>query len=677
MVGKHFIRSSQILAIAAALSVGCDAVEDAATEAAGVTIEETSSVETLKTESGWDDTNMPGMVVHLGFTLTEDSLVDMGATTGSTSIPIGELPAQDAEALAADKLRSLIVLKKNTFTMGENTYTRFEIVTVGKYENGNIVIDGAEFTKFMDADQRVGKENGNNAGTYLVVEGQGKLGLTYITGAATLKMNDNTTVQNVKDAIVFTDKSPFLAKSGSSGKFLLAIPDGSAGKLMAYRKDIASAYSATGTPETAHADILTKGLLDDYKSDVTGKAEAVDGIDSTTASTNFDKINTAVTDFLDGWTMLEVPLAFVQPPAAVTPPPTTADADLAPPTETTEPDPAPADSTIIRKEATTDVQIDLGCTGKKTADSITFDTIIRDGAKFDDYTTYPGWRCTGDCRISREKHPAIFGTPSAVGGSTPDRYPDKAEGYCLLTTGDALYQLGDGSTVGDAGLQPGPNESGTYKGQSSEIWQKVKVPSTAVSIQVRVAFFSQEFPKWVGSGFNDNFFIKFDEAPDFIGKGSLNDLAGMGATGTDAEKTAAKACGSNNTSITAGTQATCGQWKSVTGDATLSASTLTDPMSNGVIWNIDKSSQAVSQGGSFGCGDGTNTKCYHGWVPPAVICKPIAEDQKGKTLTLRFNISDAGDKYYDSALAIDSVVFSTNDCNTRFTGEDASRALVQ
>ena len=54
----------------------------------------------------------------------------------------------------------------------------------------------------------------------------------------------------------------------------------------------------------------------------------------------------------------------------------------------------------------------------------------------------------------------------------------------------------------------------------------MSIPSDAQSIQLRVAFFSQEFPAYVNSKFNDSFKIKFKESPGFIASGNVNDLAG-------------------------------------------------------------------------------------------------------------------------------------------------------
>jgi hypothetical protein len=168
-----------------------------------------------------------------------------------------------------------------------------------------------------------------------------------------------------------------------------------------------------------------------------------------------------------------------------------------------------------------------------------------------------------------------------------------------------------------------------------------------------VAFFSQEFPQYVGSNFNDSFFIKFDESPDFIAAGNLNDLAGGTAEAGVAD------C---KTNTTYSATAKCGEWQFVGENEDL----------YGDLWLISESTQGPSQGGSgkFNCVyGGENGKCYHGMIEPRIICANIPEGDRGQTMTLRMGVSDAGDSFYDSALAVDTVAFSTAACGAG----DASR----
>jgi hypothetical protein len=175
--------------------------------------------------------------------------------------------------------------------------------------------------------------------------------------------------------------------------------------------------------------------------------------------------------------------------------------------------------------------------------------------------------------------------------------------------------------------------------------------STVKSIQMRVAFFTQEFPKYVGTKFNDSFYIKFDELPAFLAEGNLNDLAGGAEEVADCKT---KTIGS--------AQVTCGQWNSIFGDAAMNG--------EGQLWDINLSTQSTNSA-AFKCG---GDKCYHGFIRPRIICRDLTDEHFGKELTLRMAVTDAGDNIFDSALAVDSIVFSTESCATgTFTKEDASK----
>lgn len=661
MIKKYLIHAAIPLAVGA-LSASCGSVKDAVEAASGVAQLETAEQDELLAAAGWDKEKLAKFRVHGGLKLTENFPGDLGAQV-DIPLPI-DLPAPPG---AEGKNRSLILLKTNQFKMGDQDFTRFEIVTVARIdtEAKALKIDGSVFTQYLDESQIISKANNNQAGSYLMVEGEGDGGLTYLEGNTTLQKNDGSAKVDVNETIVFTNSSPFLSRTGSTGKFFLAAPNDTKATVMAYRKGIASDFSAEGTPESASEELIATGLLDKYKGDFNEKVEGT-GVDSGKANEAFDKVNTVVTDFFDAWTIIQTPLVFVQPPKAVTPPAPAETQKPETPTTEKRADPAPpAEADVVRRAPAepADTNADLGCSGF-LSDGTT-SSLVLDGAKLDDANT-KGWRGRGDVRITAEDHALIFGTPAEVGGTDNSKnYLDELTGYCALTTGDNLYQK-SGADASAAGLQP-------VDGKLSEMWQKVKVPADVKTLQVRVAFMSQEFPRWVGTGFNDSFFIKFDESPGFIAQGNLNELAGLGETGTDAEKTQAENCKSNKTF--GGTQTSCGQWQSVNGAP---ATTL----NHGTLWDVTSSTQAVSHGDAarFGCSkEGeSSTKCYHGWVPPRVICYDLDPDTEvGKELTLRMSISDAGDTFYDSAIAVDTIVFSKKDCNSRFTGEEPSRAITR
>jgi hypothetical protein len=245
----------------------------------------------------------------------------------------------------------------------------------------------------------------------------------------------------------------------------------------------------------------------------------------------------------------------------------------------------------------------------------------------------------------------MFGNPDADEATLGRNYLDGSSGYCLLSTGNSLYNLLDK----DVNYQPGPNGAE----QVSEMWQKVNVPDDTASVQICVAFLSQEFPKFVGTQYNDSFAIKFDESLDYLAQGNLNDLAGI--NGSD-EALKAKAAACKDQTVL---PIDCGEWVSINKKKD-AAGALIDSALHGELGSIFASTTATSKSKQYGCAGPESSdpkvKCYHGWVPPRVICKNISDDDKGKLRTLRVSVADVGDQYFDSALAVDSIVFSTKTC---------------
>lgn len=646
---KYARTLAPIVAVAAISGVGCDKAKSALEEASGFTMLDDAAVQAMLTEAGWDEANNPNLAnfkVHKGFELTDKFPGDLGK---DVDIPIGvDLPEQ-AEG-AAENQRSMALLRKKEVTFGDQTYTRFQIVTVARFDAAEkkLVIDDALVSQAMDDDQKIGKDTAEGqAGQYLIVEGKGSSGLAYLEGTVKIKKDGGDAEgEAVKGAAVFTSSSPFVTVSGSTGKYFLAMLDGSKGQVMSYKSDIASTYTAPNTPPTASTDIPYAGALANYEDKADEKADAV-GEFSDDAMAGFAKANTAITDACEkygipgcSWTLVQAHLVHVQPKQAALAP---ADQPAPPagtaPQAPAEAPPAPAtDAPIIQRDpAVTDLttipQVDLSCSGFYQDGEDWLDSLVWDFTKLDDAAT-KGWRFAGDVRITTENHEAIFGALASLGAN----YPDTEPGYCLLTTGDQYFQA-----TGESMLNPGPDGAG----RTSEMWQKVAIPETAKSVQVRVAFFSQEFPKFVGSQFNDSFFIKFDESPDFVASGNLNDLAG--AADAALAESVANCKNNDGTDLTK----TCGEWKFVGNSEALS----------GDMWMIGASTQAPKSGKTYGCTAATGAPCYHGMIEPRIICKNLdAANEAGKTLTLRMGVADAGDSFFDSALAVDTVAFSTSEC---------------
>ena len=610
------------------------AAEEAAKNALGIEVLKSEDIEAMKTQAEWSDPNGVFEILF-GFELTDKFKQDLGK---NEEIDLTFVPSSALDGLdKSGKDQALALVRQIEFETPVKKYTRFEIVSVAKVENKKLVVGGEEIAKYLDDSQRVKK--GQQAGKYLLLKGK-SAGMTALSGKVELKKADASSNEAVGDALVFTDKSPFVTKSGkSTGQFLLIMLEGEKGNVNAYRKNIYSDYSAPGTPEATFIPIPYAGVIPDDKiEEASAKADAInaklgDKVDNWATQAN-DKITT----LLGLWKVQEADLLFVQPPQNPPPPPVLETAQKPEPPTVDKPvnPPAPnADTVVMQRppeaEAPNPPQTDLGCAG--LAQDGTTSTLITDGAQFDDYTKYKGWRAMGDVRITAEEHDMIFGAPAALEGT---RYPDKLRGYCLLTTGDALYQKSLSGTEAPQ-LKPGPDGAG----RTSEMWQKVHVPAETKSIQVRVAFFSQEFPYYVGSQFNDSFLIKFDEATEAIASGNLNALAGADIS-TCSSKTFETA------------QVECGEWKSLLGNTPLIA--------HGELWDIASSLQAPPYASTYKCNKTKGDKCYHGWIPPRVICKSLPADMTGKELTLRVSVSDVGDSYFDSALAVDSIVFSKEGC---------------
>ncbi len=654
----------QLLALVPALLAvcmfgsGCGKAKKAAEQALGVKKMEDADKNALLKKTTWDTTvDKDKWKIHGGFELTDGFKGDLGSVT---SIPLPFSLGENVNKAGAGKKRMLLLLRAENFTVPgfKDPLTRFRIASIAEHDpdKNEMKISGGEVNKYLDESQKLGP--GKQAGQYLIAEGVGSGGLAFIEGIARVKAT-GAEAAPLSNVMVFTSSSPFVTLSGASGatkgQYLLAMLDGSKGQLTGYNSDVPKNYK--GTPASVSSEIAYAGALDEYKKDVDAKLADVDANSEQgkKVSSSFEKLNNAVTPYLGGWKLIKIDLLFVQPAAAPPPPPTIASAPIVTPdlpVEAEAPKPTDPMPVVVRQDPKDTVvpQVDLGCNGQYVEGTIVKPSFFTGGNDIAD-ATKKGWRATGDVQITSEDHAAIFGSVASVRAVAGDaRYLDNIEGYCLLTTGDAQYRKSGPNTTNAAPqMIPGPDGAG----KSSEMWQAVKIPSkesTVKSIQMRVAFFTQEFPKYVGTTFNDSFYIKFDELPAFLAEGNLNDLAGDVDTVADCK-----------TKTIDATQVTCGEWNSISGDAAMKG--------NGQLWDINFSAESTDSD-AFKCG---GAKCYHGFIRPRIICRDLTDDHFGKELTLRMAVTDAGDSIFDSALAVDSVVFSTEACAVgTFTKEKAS-----
>ncbi len=659
----NWLHAIAVLGILAGLN-SCQQAKDAAAEAAGFKLTEDGDLNSLLESAGWDEGNakFANLEVKAAFEIEDEDKfpIDLGKDEDwKIGFPV---PGLEDAASKSGNNKYMLLLKEVEIDMGEAKYTRFLAVTVVEYVDETLKVYGGEFAQYMDEKDRISKDNGNMKGRYIIVQAKGDGGLVGLQGKVTLKYADGSKGEDpVGGAWIITTNSPFIGLSGSAeGKYFLAMLAGEYGEVIAYKK---SHDGAPGTPSVASANIAVAGALTEYEDDINGKAEEA-GLDSNAVAEEFAAANKEVTEALGGWEVVETNIQFVQPPQAKpaedpveeTPKP------AAPPPEPEQAEPTPANQDVkeevqenVSRGDETGPQLDLSCTGVAKVDDADQNTLITDGSD----ETSRGWRFFGDVRITNQEYATIFGT-----AANTDRFPDEVEGYCLLTTGDGLYQKSGKSA---AIYQP-------KGGKTSEMWQKVKVPSDTKwkSIQMRVTFFTQEYPVYVGTKFNDSFFIKFDEHPDVLASGNLNDLGGLDtpATATNCRSSYGDTTGAKIKA--ASDKASCGEWIAtyhVFGETNQTAA----------LWNIDESSRAPKHSNRVGC-VGENKRCYHGMITPRVICKPIPEELVGQEVTLRMSVTDAGDSAFDSALAVDSIAFTTDECSSdagsTFSGDEAINEKV-
>jgi len=650
------------LVAAAGLSLGaCDKAKSALESQLGVSQLESDEVGELKKAAGWDDAKQTKMTVKFGFELKENFDGDL-AKGFEFPLPF-EIPDKASGAAAGnEKNRSWYLLKLREFESGEGAnavkVSRFQIVAVGyiNTETEKFTLDGGKINEFVDPKQRISKENKNQDGKYIIIEAKGNGGLAYLTGLVDLKKNDGSKVP-VGGAIMFTTTDPFMTVSNSdNGKYLLGVAETEGecqqkGLVNATHHKIGTAYNVPGTATSVSGEVPCIGVLDKYKGQLDAKVAQANNTDATAKSNElFNKANKVVTNFLGLWKTGEANMTFIQPPAPPATPPTPPPAPPAPPADVTpapaqptppaptEPtaDPAPpADSPFVRPVA----GANFGCsfTGINAATGVA-NGLITNPAQFDDAAVV-GWRFFGDARITDVLASEIFGNAQDVPAADRRLDPDQVNGYCLLSSGNG--QHAKNPTMGLFAPQGD---------KVTEMWQKIAVPANATGIQVNYAFFSQEYPAFVGTEYNDGFYIKFDESAQLIASGNLNDLAGasdpaLAGAVTNCRAKAA-ALGSNEVH-------TCGEWNNIT-SVKNAAGNFTI---HGSLWDIDGSTDAPKQNTKYKCG--STERCFHGMIAPRTICRPLLESEKGKTLTFRMGVNDVGDSYYDSALAVNSIAFTT------------------
>lgn len=123
------------------------------------------------------------------------------------------------------------------------------------------------------------------------------------------------------------------------------------------------------------------------------------------------------------------------------------------------------------------------------------------------------------------------GNPVAVADTPLGEFPTSGPTYAILSTGDATIAAAP-NTAADSGAADAPAGYPDYRGVRDATVLKIdlNVPQNTSCLSLRFRFYSEEFPEFVGSVFNDAFIAELDSnswavSPTPVGAGGLNNVS--------------------------------------------------------------------------------------------------------------------------------------------------------
>ena len=123
------------------------------------------------------------------------------------------------------------------------------------------------------------------------------------------------------------------------------------------------------------------------------------------------------------------------------------------------------------------------------------------------------------------------GNPVAVADTPLGEFPTSGPSYAILSTGDATIASAP-NTASDSGAEDAPVGYPAYRGvrDATVLRIDLNVPQNTSCLSLRFRFYSEEFPEFVGSIYNDAFIAEVDTnswavSPTAVGAGLNNVLA--------------------------------------------------------------------------------------------------------------------------------------------------------
>lgn len=267
------------------------------------------------------------------------------------------------------------------------------------------------------------------------------------------------------------------------------------------------------------------------------------------------------------------------------------------------------------------------------------------------------------------------GTPHAVADAPISSFPTNGSTFAILTTGDARF-ADDPNLAGDTGLSNGGVAvRGDTDRDVSVLKIDVDVPASANCLTFDFQFYSDEYPEWVNTQYNDAFIAELDSstwstsgstisAPNNFAFDPSNDVISINSSGNTA-MTAAAAAGTTYDGATpllsASTQITPGAhslYLSIfdQGDQIYDSAVFVDNLVVGFVPDPEQN-----------CVPGAQPKIYTMTLDP-----PTAENPEQTEHTVTATLLEQG-----APLSGATITFTVSGANAGATGSDVTDAAGQ
>ena len=524
-------------------------------------------LERWKEELGWNNEVLPSWSWVGGISIQQQGLEEDLSEGIDMALPSEEnLPSR----------RLLVAKKVNWETQPGVSFPSLMPVTSARVIENKLVVESSPLSSdFLDI---ISSERSNQVGEYVLLDHpkgwMGIIGQVFIEG-------QNGEVSPVADARLSIPRSPLRTWSYNKGGYFLAVPLGEETYIKSIMPEISNLYNFDDTSEAGFAYVSTDQISESVKL----RSEQMFQKPANWFADRVTKWLGQRTVVHGDWNVLQIPIYHYQSIRSQvydTPAGAAVEDDLT----------AQAKGMGLSRGG--DWQRDLDCDG-----------LTKSGlGSIHSYIGGKGWHVLGNVDIVTQDVRTYF---PLIGEQI-----DTNEGFLILSNGDGRFR-------GTGEIYPSLKPLGQF---TSTLWQEMRVPSTAKSIQIRMAWWTEE--NMLNRVDDDWFQVSWDQSPHYIASGKFSELADV--------------CVESN----------CGEWKS---------------QSNTV--------------GSVASSHDSAEKKYNFFHPAQTLCASIPSRLLGKKAVLRFTVSDGKDPWVESAIGVDTIVFSDKDCTNKILSENLVNSQVR